>query len=268
MAKEYKNVYTILEKVKKGEIETHYKDRDGLFGKINFYKKPDLIKPYIHYIDENRLDKIMDAHMYSKDVAKESFNKFNKTADYKKIDVTKQPSFDNFHSKFQDNYKKFPKHIAKDIFKMFYNKINRLDFEERTDKNHTKFRFLEKANNPVGKIMTETSNLKSAIFARNVLAYFIARMTMMDYVDPQASKDVKDGLNGKSDFGSTTDIDKAMSGMMDSVQGKNMLEDAMQKAQELCKELDKTIDEDLQEQMFENTDQTGDESTAGKLSPY
>ena len=33
--KSYKNVYTILEKVKKGEIETHYKEKDGLFGFIN-----------------------------------------------------------------------------------------------------------------------------------------------------------------------------------------------------------------------------------------
>jgi hypothetical protein len=44
-SKQYKNVYTILEKVKKGEIQTHYKESQGLFGKLNFYKKADLIKP-------------------------------------------------------------------------------------------------------------------------------------------------------------------------------------------------------------------------------
>jgi hypothetical protein len=32
--KQYKNVYTILEKVKKGEIQSqsYYKDKEGLFG--------------------------------------------------------------------------------------------------------------------------------------------------------------------------------------------------------------------------------------------
>ena len=56
-SKQYKNVYTILEKVKKGEIQSqsYYKDKDGLFGRLNFYKKSDLVKPYIHYIDEGKI---------------------------------------------------------------------------------------------------------------------------------------------------------------------------------------------------------------------
>ena len=40
--KSYKNVYTILEKVKKGEIKSYYKDDEGLFGKINFYKEDNI----------------------------------------------------------------------------------------------------------------------------------------------------------------------------------------------------------------------------------
>lgn len=264
--KNYKNVYTILEKVKKGEIDSHYKERDGLFGKINFYKKPDLIKPHLHYIDESRLESIMDAHMKDSKVIQENYNKFNKTTDFKKIDPAQQPNSTAFQQKFQENYQKFPKHMAKDIFKMYYNKIEDLDFKERTDKNHTKFKFLERANNPVGKIMSEHSNLKSAIFARNMLAYFITRMTIMDFIDPNASEDIKNGLNGDSDF-DCQGADKAMQKMMDSTQGKNMLEDAMQKAQDLCKEMDGAMDEDVQDQMFENANKGGEESTAGKLSP-
>ena len=266
MAKEYKNVYTILEKVKKGEIETHYKDKEGLFGKINFYKKPDLVKPHLHYLDEWRLDNIMDAHMKDTKSVNEAYNKFSKTTDFKKIDPTKQPDQVKFYQKFQENYKKFPKHMAKDIFKMFYNPIEKLDFEDRDEKNHTKFKFLERANNPVGKIMSQDSNLKSAIYARNILSYFIARMTIMDYVDPNASEDIKNGLNGQSDF-DNEGVDKAMQKMMDSTQGKNMLEDAMQKAQDLCKEMDDAMDDDVQEQMFENSNKPGEESTAAKLSP-
>jgi len=264
--KSYKNVYTILEKVKKGEIKSYYKDDEGLFGKINFYKKPDLVKPYLHYIDEARLDNIVDTHIRDNKAVNDSYNRFAKTTDFKKIDPGKQPDQSTFYHKFQENYKKFPKHMAKDIFKMYYNQIEKLDFEERDEKNHTKFKFLERANNPVGKIMSEHSNLKSAIYTRNIISYFIARMTIMDFVDPDASQDIKDGLSGKSDF-DNQGADEAMEQMMDSKQGKSMLEDAMQKAQDLCKEMDDAMDEDVQEQMFENTNKTGEESTAGKLSP-
>jgi hypothetical protein len=71
MAKEYKNVYTILEKVKKGEIDTYYKDRDGLFGRINFYRKPDLIKPHLHYLDESKIENIFDTYMNDKSIIKD-----------------------------------------------------------------------------------------------------------------------------------------------------------------------------------------------------
>lgn len=266
MSKQYKNVYTILEKVKKGEIKSYYKDDEGLFGKINFYKKPDLIKPHLHYIDERRLDNIVDVHLKDIKIITENFNKFKTTTDYKKIDPAQQPDMQNFYSKFQQNYEKFPKHMAKDIFKMFYNKIENLDFEERNEKSHTKFKFLERANNPVGKIMSENSNLKSAIFARNIIAYFVARMTIMEYIDANACENIKNGLNGQSDF-DNDGVDKAMKDMMDSKQGKSMMENAMQEAQDLCKQMDNVMDEEVQEQLFEGADKTGDESTAGKLSP-
>ncbi len=46
--RQYKNAYTILEKVKKGEIDSYYRNEDSLFSKINFYKKPDLINPLLY----------------------------------------------------------------------------------------------------------------------------------------------------------------------------------------------------------------------------
>jgi len=173
MSKQYKNVYTILEKVKKGEISSYYKEKDGLFGKINFYRKPDLVKPHLHYIDEDRLDVIIDTFVKDKENIKKSYQDFSKSTDYKKLDEQNKPNFETYFQNFQENYRKFPAHLGKDIFKMFYNKIDKLEFEERNDKNFSKYKFLEKANNPVGKIMSENSNLKSAIFARNIINYFI-----------------------------------------------------------------------------------------------
>ena len=267
MSKQYKNVYTILEKVKKGEIATHYKEKDGLFGKINFYKKPDLIRPHMHWLDEDRINAIMDAYLRDDKVIKDVYNRFQKSADFRdKIPDDKKPDFGSFNEKVRDNYKKFPKHILKDIFKMYYHKMEKLDFEERTDANYTKYKFLEKANNPVAKIMSEGSNLKSSIFARNILGHYITRLTTMDYVDADASNKIKNSMQGGGDF-DNDGIDDALDKMMNSTQGKNGLDKAMNDATELCKEMDDSIDSDVQERMFENAAQPGKDSTAGQLSP-
>jgi hypothetical protein len=264
--KQYKNVYTILEKVKKGEIKSHYNNEGGLFGKLKFYKKPDLVKPYLHYIDENRLDSIMDTYMNDTKMVSDHYTQFAKTTAFKKIEEGNKPDVNGFYKNFKKNYANFPKHIAKDIFKMYYNKIENLDFEERTEQNHTKFKFLEKANNPVGKIMSEKSNLKSAIFARNILGYFIARMTMMDYIDQDASNSIKNGMNGESDF-DNDGVDKALQKAFDTKDGKDMLNKAVEDAQNLCKEMDNVMDKDVQEKMFEAANEPGENKGASKLSP-
>lgn len=269
-SKQYKNVYTILEKVKKGEIQqSHYTAKDGgLFGKLNFYKKADLIKPYIHYIDEGKIDTIVNKDINSIESIKDYYNRFARSTSYDKVDPNKKPDLNAFHAKLKENYQKFPKHLKYDIQKMYYNKIDKLEFEERTDKNTTRYKFLEKANNPVGKIMSEGSNLKSAIFTKQMMLYYMMQMTMMEYVDPDAHQQMQNGLDGGDDNQfNQDDIDKAMDKMLNNQLSKNMLDKAMQDAQDTCKMVDQHIDQDAQEKMFDNSYQGGGKGDAGKLSP-
>jgi hypothetical protein len=268
MSKQYKNVYTILEKVKKGEIKSHYKNDDGLFGKINFYKKPDLIKPHMHWLDEDRIDSIMNAYFQDGKMIKEQYDRFAKSADFqKKIPDGQKPDMSSFHSKVRDNYRKFPKHIVKDIFKMYYHKMERLEFEDRTDANQGKYKFLEKANNPVAKIMSQGSNLKSAIFARNIMGAYITRLTTMDYTAADDSQKIKDSLSGNGDEFNEQDMKDALDNMFNSTQGKNGLEKAIEDATQLCKDMDQNMDQEIQEKMFDNANQSGSDGTAGNLSP-
>jgi hypothetical protein len=259
--KQYKNVYTILEKVKKGEIQSYYNDDDdGLFGKINFYKKSDLIKPYLHYIDERRVDTIVDAYVNNPEHITDAYRKLSASS---KIDNDQKPDFDSFIGKVKENYKKFPKHMSKDIHKLFYHKMEKLEFEDRTDSNYTKFKLLEKANNPVAKIMAEGSNLKSTIFARNIMAYFALRSAMMEYIDPQANEDFMNAMNGEGDSDAA---DKAMDKMFNDRGSKNMFDQAIKDATDTCKDMDQAIDKDTQEKMFENVNKDGGRQ-AGNLSP-
>ena len=159
----YKNVYTILEKVKKGEIKSYYDEDDGLFGRLNFYKKPDLIKPHVHYIDEDKIDGVIDKYILDSNNIQAEYNNWVKQSSYQKLPEKSQPSVGQFCHKLSENYKQLPEHLKYDIYKLYYHKVDKLEFEERTEKNKVRYRFLEKANNPVGKIMTEGSSLKSSI---------------------------------------------------------------------------------------------------------
>jgi hypothetical protein len=264
--KQYKNVYTILEKVKKGEIQSQYKSQDGgLFGKLNFYKKADLIKPHLHYIDESRLSTIVDSYVKDPEKIKEFYKKMSKRAVFQAIDPDKKPDEQAFFKKVAETYSKFPSHIKNDIFKMYYNKMNKLQFEERTDANYTKYKFLENANNPVGKIMTENSNLKSSIFTRNVIAYYTMQLTTMEYIDPNAAKDIMDGLKGDGEFNGN-DIDAALEETLGNKQAKKDLDAAIDDAQNTCKSMDENISDDIQEEIFENIKENGGISP-GKLGP-
>ena len=264
--RQYKNVYTILEKVKKGEIQSQYKAQDGgLFGKLNFYKKADLIKPHLHYIDESRLSTIVDSFVKDNVKISEFYQRMSKRAAFQAIDPDKKPDANAFYKKVNEIYNKFPKHLKNDIFKMYYHKMNKLEFEERTDANYTKYKFIESSNNPVGKIMTESSNLKSSIFTRNVLAYYIMQLTAMEYIDPNAAKDIMDGLQGDSGFNSS-DIDDALSKTFGNKQAEKDLDKAIQDAQNTCKSMDDTISDDIQEEMFKNIKENGGVNP-GKLGP-
>lgn len=262
--KQYKNVYTILEKVKKGEIQTHYNERDGLFSKLKFYEKPDLIKPYVHYIDQWRIDSIVRDEIKNVEAVTKMYNKFVAHSSFKKLADDKKPDLKNFFDKLQDNYQKLPEHLKYDVQKMYYHTMDKLDFVDRTEKNNTKFKFLEMANNPVGKIMSEGSNLKSAIFTKNMIMYYLVQMTMMDYIDPQTKQEVQDGLNGQGDGNGKGQSD-AMSKMFGNDLAKKMLDQAMDQAQQTCKMIDETLDQDIQEQLYESSEGGGVQ--AGKLSP-
>lgn len=267
--RQYKNVYTILEKVKKGEIQSYYNDSESLFSKVDFYKKPDLIKPYMHYIDERKVDTIIDAHIGNHSSIAETYRKLIAIGEYNNIFTdptedtpTNRPNMDQYLKKVKENYYKFPSHLSKDIHKLFYHEMDKLDFVDRSDSNYTKFKLLEKANNPVAKIMTQGSNLKSTIFARNIMAYFAMKSAMMEYLDPDAHKQFMDGLNGE---GNSDQSDDALGKMFGDKDSQSMLEKAMQDATNMCKDLDDSVDKEVQEKMFDDVIKNGGKE-AGKLS--
>lgn len=247
MSRVYKNVYTVLEKVKKGEIDPYYKNQDGLFGKLNFYKKPDLVKPNLYYMDEERLRKITNQHVLNDGVINKGYESLKKAG---KITA----GFADYDQKYKENYQEFPKHIINDVFKLYCNKIERVDFEERTVKNNLKFMFLEKANHPIGKIMSEGNSLKSALFTSKIIEYFITVITVKQL--NSKSKDVNDfkkSLDSDNEF-SSPNSENTFKDIFENNEAKQMFEKTIESASNICKQLDKVMDKEIQEQVFESKD--------------
>jgi hypothetical protein len=267
--KQYRNVYTILEKVKKGEIsgDSYYGSRygtGGLFSKLDFYKKDDLIKPHMHWLDERKLEGVVDAAVEDQKLIKQEYDHWAKQTSFSRLGDQK-PDYNAYYEKIKEKYRKIPKHMLRDIFKLYYNRTEKLEFEDRTEKNGMRYKFLEKANNPIGKIMSEHSNLKSSVFTRNMMVYYLTQMVQMDYVDPDAGNDMQNGLGDSSGMGND-DMNNLMN-KMNSPTGQSSLDRMMQDAQQTCKMLDESIDQELQEQMFDQANSYTGNKDAGKLSP-
>lgn len=256
--KTYSNPYTILEKVRQGKIETHYKGKDGLFGKLNFYKKPDLIHPEMYYMDEKRVKQMVEKYISHPDNVKDllaSIAKGTVTTDL--VSKTK--------TKMEELYGKcFAKHMVSDIFKLFYHQVDELDFEERQDSNKGRYKMLEQANNPVAKIMTQQSHLKSSIFTRNVVSYFLAQMAYQELQEPPPPPSGGKGKGkdkGKPSAGDgkgnpdQNEIDKTeeMAGKLPS--NNKGLQQMMDKAMDQCKKIDQAMSDEEQKDVFDNSDQ-------------
>lgn len=261
--KKYKNVYTIFEKVKKGEIESYYDEEDNLFSRLKFYKKPDLIKPHLHYIDESRVAAIVDGYLMNQNTIKKQFDAFKQLAVFKKIPDDKKPNYNKFAEKYLENFHKIPKHLKYDMFKMYYNKVDRLEFEESTGENRGKYLFVEKGNSPIGKIMSENSQLKSAIFTRHVFEFFISQMVKIEFEDKKTSDSIKEALDDASD---DSDFDKLSQKMFSSGQAQKRLDKAIQDASDLCKKIDEVIDSESQQDLFESALMRDESTGSSKIS--
>lgn len=247
--RQYKNVYTILEKVKKGEIQSYYKEEESLFSKLKFYKKPDLLKPYVHYIDESKIESIVKNFMWDFNEVKKEYQKLKEFIH--RLPVAKQIGDKAFHKLFMDNFSKIPEHLYYDIFKMYYHKIEKIDFEDRTPENKMRYKFLEKGNSPVGKIMSEGSNLKSAIFTRNILFYFALQLTKLSLEDPKKAEDLRKNLENSNDL-NDSQFDNLMNSMFESDDAQKELQEAVDKASNFCKQIDEAGDQETQDILFDN----------------
>ena len=197
MAKVYKNMSTILEKVKSGKIDSGIKTNK--FSGIKYFKKNEIIEPYLHIIDTEVLSRNMwhfvQYQMEHNKVFKDIFNRINSKLVKKENDASAAISMDRLGKEMRNVYQDFPKEIVYDIFNQFNTNSYKLKYKDRTQNNKNRFKFIDKANDSVLKIITNNSNIKSLVFTENVMQYYLALLVDLKLDDPEAYDDLMNNLS-------------------------------------------------------------------------
>jgi hypothetical protein len=190
MIKRPKSVNSILEKVRQGKLgEVEDLSFSRFTPRVQYKQKHEIIKPYIHYLDEISLRRAVDkfietpqSHVAIQELAK----KHNK----------KIKSPDNLTKEMMEIYEKFPKEVINDIYNMNYTDIGKLRFEDRSEKNKFRYKMIEKSVDPVTKIITRNDNMKSMIYTRSMIQYILMTLAMLQQEDKQAFDDLMKNLKG------------------------------------------------------------------------
>jgi hypothetical protein len=186
--RQFKNPYTILEKAKRGELG--FENRPRLFSNVQYNVRGEIIKPYLHSLDERALQKAVDNYIQtpvSHQRIQQMAEKMNK----------KLVSPQTLTEEMMKIYQKFPKEVLNDIYNINYEDIQDLKFEERTEKNKFRYHMIEKSNNPIAKVITRQNNIKSMVYTRNMIQYYLMNLAMLQQEDKQAFDDLMNNLQGK-----------------------------------------------------------------------
>ena len=195
-ARRYTNMSTIFEKVKMGEISSTPQRR--LFTNLDYKKKAELIKPYLHPIDDFGLKRTLD-----RTYGPGNNNNYNEqmAAVHNAMSLgilTKKDGKDayTFLHKMREIYTKLPREIFADIYNQYYSNIKNLKYEDRNNSNKNRFRMVDKANDPVTKIITSGSNIKSLVFTKSMIEYLLTMLVKMEDEDPEEFQKFMNNLKG------------------------------------------------------------------------
>ena len=164
------------------------------------HKRSELVKPYLHYIDEKRLNTNMDTHMNNAHKIDEMYMKAFKGS----RKINRQQLVEDTKAFYEND---FPKEVAADIYNLYHKEPSKLDFENRDDTNKFRYKILDTVIDPVARVISKDSHLKSMVMTRSMVQYFSMLMAYQKQVDPEEYEKMKNSLNNKGPEGQPNDGD-------------------------------------------------------------
>lgn len=206
-SRRYTNMNTIFEKIKMGEITATPQRK--LFANLDYKKKAELIKPYLHPIDSFGIKRSLDESYRTVHGSSNLNDIKNLIHRAQAANIIRKPptSSEQQHlfNKISDIYNKIPPEIFSDIFNQYYTNIRNLKYEDRGANNKNRFRMVDKANDPVIKIITAGSNVKSLLFTKSMIEYFMIMLLKMEEQDPEEFQKFMQNLKGNKGNNSQDD---------------------------------------------------------------
>lgn len=248
----YPSTKQILDKVKKGELEQS--DSPKIFSNLRISDKKELVEPYLHFIDERALKSSVGNYIGNEMNNREAImlaKRFNK-----KLNKEALP-----HD-IQQVWMKFPKSLVNDIFNIYYNDVENLTFKPRTTENKYNYQLLEKASDPVIKVLTNKHNIRSMVFTRSLVQYYVIMLAMLMQDDYEAFKEMSNQLDGKGSDGTgesesgksneeiLNDLKERFNGSMPG--SKAILENLMESAKDAVNNISNIMSDEEQEGLWED----------------
>lgn len=171
----------------------------GLFKNLNIKRdyrnsKTELIQPFLYGSDSIGIRRAMDyniEHMNGNDLTKLAKSVTRIAGKGEAVPA------DALHKAMKEVYVKFPKEVIDDLFNQYYNPINKLKYSNRDETNTNRFKMIDRANDPVMKMLTEGSNLNTMVFTQQMMQYILSMLAVMKIEDPQEFEKMMQNLKNE-----------------------------------------------------------------------
>lgn len=186
MAKIFKNVNTIFEKLQRGDIKT---TDTRVFKTMEYKVRPELVQPYMHHYDARTLTNNVRNFMKTE---QNHDRHIQKHFGRKKVDLgqIRQDAMDFYQNDF-------PKELLADVFNTYYNDVTKLTFAEQQDSNQFRYKMLQNMTDPLSKVITKDSSVKSMVMTRAMAQYFSLLMAYQKQQDEEQFEQMKEQLKQK-----------------------------------------------------------------------
>jgi flagellar motor protein MotB len=215
-----KNYSNIFKKARDQQFDFDFMPKT--FGRMTV-KRSEVVKPYLHYIDERRLKSNIETHM---DNAKQ-IDKMYMKAFKNSRKINRQQLVEDTQAFYRED---FPKEVASDIFNLYLKDPAKLDFETRGDSNKFRYKILDTVIDPVARVISKDSHLKSMVMTRSMVQYFSMLMAYQKQTDPEEFEKMKNALQNKSPKGSSGDQDDDEQEEQDDQEGDEQEQDDQQES--------------------------------------
>jgi hypothetical protein len=158
------------------------------------------VLPILSQNEAVKLILFVDDYITSIESIRKYYRSISSSKEYRNRGFEKKITIKRFHKEVLLCWDKLPKGFVKDLYKLYFNKLENLKFNNESDLNHIRFKMLERSNNTLAKILTEGSQLKSFIFTRSIILFHLIHFAKSNLFNYDGSQFMDPNLELTSDL--------------------------------------------------------------------